>query len=288
MRFDPNEPMALLPDAANQLIGIIQGKIAKTNETTPKAFGIDAAGGRSADPTQGMIAVIPLWGVLTPSGDDWSYGTSLDDFTRLIGQLDANQNVSTIVINARTPGGTVTGTPEAAAAVRAVRDGGRTKIVTVANGMMASAGVWIGSAASEVIVTPSGEVGSIGVISMYADFSKAYEAMGIKVDVMRVPAKKARFSGVEPMTDEMRATVEGRLETSYTAFKRAMADNRGIRIDSVEGKFGGGEMMSANEALAAGLVDGIATLDETIARLAMGSPKRVPNSARAALAATLL
>jgi ClpP class serine protease len=67
-----------------------------------------------------------------------------------------------------------------------------------------------------------------------------------------------------------------------------MADNRGIRIDSVEGKFGGGEMMSSKEALDAGLVDGIATLDETIARLALGSPKRAPSSARAALAAALL
>ena len=288
MRFDPNEPMALLPNAVSQIVGLIQGKLAKTDAKIPEAFSIDAAGGRQSDPTQGMIAVVPLWGVLTPSGDDWGYGTSLDDFTRLMGQLDANQNVSTIVLNVRSPGGTVTGTPEASAAVRAVRDGGRTKIVSVANGMMASAAVWIGAAASEVIVTPSGEAGSIGVISMYADLSKAYEAMGIKIDVMRVPAKKARFSGVEPMTEEMKKHREERLEMSYAAFKRSMADNRGIRIDSVEGKFGGGEMMSAKEALEAGLVDGIATLDETIARLAGTAPKRAPSNARALLAKAML
>jgi len=288
MRFDPNEPMALLPDAMTQIVGEIQGKLPKTEAKIPPAFSIDAAGGRQSDPTQGMIAVVPLWGVLTPSGDDWGYGTSLDDFTRLMGQLDRNENVSTIVLNVRSPGGTVVGTPEASAAVRAVRDGGRTKIVAVANGMMASAALWVGSSASELIVTPSGEVGSIGVISMYADLSKAYESMGVKIDVMRVPAKKARFSGVEPMTAEMRQTVEDRLETSYKKFKRSMADNRGIRIDSVESKFGGGEMMTAQDALEAGLVDGIATLDETIVRLAGMAPKRAPSNARAQLAKAML
>lgn len=154
--------------------------------------------------------------------------------------------------------------------------------------MMASAALWIGAASSELIVTPSGDVGSIGVISMYADLSKAYESMGVKIDVMRVPSKKARFSGVEPMTEDMRKTVEDRSEASYTAFKRAMADNRGIRIDSVEGKFGGGEMMSAKDALEAGLVDGIATLDETIVRLAGMAPKRAPSNARAQLAKAML
>lgn len=291
MQFDPTEPMALLPSFAGEFVQMVRAGMPTlaTMDTSKLSAARDCLTPYATDgetkmaigevKSSGMIAVVPLWGTLSPDGR--YYGTSLDDFARTIRALDANPNVSDIVLNVTSPGGTVTGTPEAAAAVRSVRDNGQTRITAVANGMMASAATWIGTAAGEVAITPSGEAGSIGVISMYADWSKALETAGIKVDVMRTPAKKARFSGVEPMTDEMRQLVETRLASSYEQFKRAMADNRGVRIDQVEGRFGGGEMLSAQEAKDAGLVDRIATLDETIARLAK---KRAPSSARAALA----
>jgi signal peptide peptidase SppA len=242
---------------------------------------LDAAAG-NVKPSGGMLAVVPLMGPLTSQGT-WR-GTSLNEFVRTIKMLDANSAVSSILIQITSPGGTVTGTPEAADAVRAIRAAGNTRIVAIADGMMASAATWIGTAAEKVFVTPSGEAGSIGVISMYTDFSKAYEEMGVKIDVMRTPALKARFTGVEPLTDEMRATMQVGLDKSYESFKRAMADNRGVRVDSVESKFGGGEMLDAQEAKEAGLVDGIATVDETIAWMTAKTTRQAPRSHRAALA----
>lgn len=281
MRFDPMEPMALLPDYASILIAHMRGTVRAVEKPPEMAMlnenGEQVTAGTAT--TGNMLAVVPLWGVVSPDG---SYGgTSLEAFGRTMAMLDANPNVSKILINVTSPGGTVTGTPEAADAVRAVRDGGNTQVVALANGMMASAAMWIGAAAGEVVVTPSGEAGSIGVISMYADESAFLEKMGIKVDIVRTPDKKARFSGLEPMTDEMRSFVEARIGATYEKFKRAMATNRGIRIDQVEAKFGGGEMMRAEDSLAAGLVDRIATLDQTIARM---MTRRAPSGARAALA----
>lgn len=282
MRFDPMEPMALLPEHVSAFVAALRaGSLSreKLPEITMLSENGEQLAASAATTTGNMLAVVPLWGVLSPDG---SYGgTSLDSFARTITTLDANPNVSKILIDGRTPGGTVTGTPEAADAVRAVRDRGNTQIVTIANGMLASAGIWIGAAASELVVTPSGEAGSVGVISMYADESAFLEKMGVKVDIMRTPEKKARFSGLEPMTDEMRAFVQERIGVTYEKFKRAMASNRGIRIDQVEAKFGGGEMMRAEDALAAGLVDRIATFDQTIARM---MTRRAPSGARAALA----
>lgn len=282
MRFDPMEPMALLPEHVSSLLARLRGDSAET-ESKPAIgyvdeFGNELAAGASTS-TGNMLAVVPLWGVLSPDG---GYGgTSLDSFARMMATLDANPNVAKVLLNVTSPGGTVTGTQEASDAVRRVRDNGETQIVAIANGMMASAALWIGAAASELVVTPSGEVGSIGVISMYADESGFLEKLGVKVEVIRTPDKKARFSGLEPMTDEMRAFVQDRIAASYEKFKRAMATNRGIRIDQVEGKFGGGEMMRAEEALAAGLADRIGTLDQTISRM---MTRRAPAGARAALA----
>ena len=276
MQFDPLQPLALLPSAVHEFVRYIRGEV--THKPEPVAVklydgdrAIDAAS--SVAGQKNLLAVVQIQGALYP----WK----LDSIASSVASLDANPAIGTILLNVTSPGGTVTGTPEAADAVRAVRDGGNTRIVALANGMMASAAMWIGAAADEVYVTPSGEAGSIGVITMYADWSKAYEDVGIKVDVMRTPAKKARFTGIEPLTDEMRQTLEKSLESAYTKFKRAMADNRGIRIDQVEGKFGGGEMLEAQEAVDAGLVDKVSTLDKLIAKL---MTRRAPSSARAALA----
>lgn len=281
MQFDPTQPLAILPEYTSQLVSLLRGEIPDQDRPTLRM--LDQGGRETSDGRQqNLIAVVPIWGVLTPDG--WS-GTSLDDLARTVTALDHNSNVGAIVLNVTSPGGTVTGTPEAASAVRAVRDRGETKIVSVANGMAASAAMWISAAAETVYVTPSGEAGSIGVIAMYADWSKAYERYGVKVDVMRTPQKKARFTGVEPMTAEMREHVETRIAESYEKFKRAMATNRGIRIDQVESKFGGGEMLSAEQAVEAGLVDRIATLDQAIARL---TSRKTHASARASLAKAML
>lgn len=273
MQFDPLQPLALLPQAAPEFVRLLRGDA----KPEPLQVGhVDAYTGEAAEATAGnrnLLAVVQVQGALYPD--------KLSSLARTVASLDANPAVSTILLNVTSPGGTVVGTPEAADAVRAVRDGGHTRIVSLANGMMASAAMWIGAAAEEVYITPSGEAGSIGVLSMYADFSKAYEAEGISIEVMRKPYKKARFTGVEPMTDEMRETMQKGIDSAYEKFKRSMATNRGIRIDQVEGKFGGGEMLEADEAVEAGLVDKIATLDQLVTKL---MKRRAPSSARAALA----
>lgn len=295
MRFDPTEPLAMLPEFAatllahmagsTELAGLPFASILDRERERPKLTMLDEWGKETTVPGKSgsMIAIVPVWGALSPDG---YWGTSLDDLARTVTLLDNNPNVSKILLNVTSPGGTVTGTPEAADAIRAVRDRGETKIVALANGLMASAAMWIGAAAEEVVITPSGEAGSIGVIAAYADWSKAYESAGIKVDIMRTPRNKARFSGVEPMTEEMRQHVETRIGQSYEKFKRAMASNRGIRIDQVEGKFGGGEMLRAEDAVEAGLVDRIGTLDQTIAR--MVGNRKAPAGARAALAKAMI
>jgi len=89
---------------------------------------------------------------------------------------------------------------------------------------------------------------------------------------------------VEPLTEEMRNLVMQRIGESYDSFRAAMAKNRGIRVDQVEKKFGGGEMLSAQEAVEAGLVDGIATLDEVLVKMVKGTKRSAPSSTRAQLA----
>ena len=248
------------------------------------AIDVPAAGGNRQ-----FVAVLPLFGTLFQHGDmamDASGGTSTAQWQREFSRLDANPSVKTIVIEAHTPGGQIWGTQEAADVVRAARDTGRTRIVTVANSQMASAGVWIGTAASEVYVTPGGEVGSIGVVSMHRDISKAEELEGTRTTLIATPAKKVQGHEFAPLDDEALAALQDRNEKTYQRFLQAMSLNRRVSVSRVESDFGGGGMLKADEAVKAGLADGVATfaqvMDREVARLKMAGRKSVKN--RAALA----
>lgn len=239
--------------------------------------------------TQGnrqFVAVLPLFGTLFQHGDmamDASGGTSTEQWQKQFAKLDANPSVKTIVIETHSPGGQVWGTQEAADVVRVARDSGRTRIVSVVNSQMASGAIWIGTAANQVFVTPGGEMGSIGVVAMHRDMSGAEAAEGVKTTLIAMPPKKVEGNEFAPLDEGAMAAYQDRIEQTYQRFVGAMAKNRGVSTARVQGDFGGGGMLKANEAVAAGLADGVATMQEVmdreLSRVKMAGRKSVRNTA---------
>ena len=86
-------------------------------------------------------------------------GTSAEKVGRQLAELLDDPAVGSIVLDIDSPGGTIAGVPELADQIFAAR--GQKKIVAVANSLAASAAYWIGSAAEDFVVTPSGGAGSI-------------------------------------------------------------------------------------------------------------------------------
>lgn len=255
----------------------------------PVAYVTNAAGDRLAVNSSDVrrqskaVAVLPLWGVLAQHSS-WYADTSTEQFVQDFRKLDNNAGVGSIIILTNSPGGSVFGVGEASDAVFAGRKRNRTRIIQVVNSLSASAAEWIGTAAGERVVTPGGEVGSIGVISIYLSASKALEQDGYEATVVRTPANKARFTGLEAATPEMVATMEQRNQQAYSRFVSAVARNRGVTTSTVIATFGRGETMNANEALSAGYVDAIATVDEVVSDAVSG--RRTPVTRRAAAASS--
>lgn len=279
-------PLAILPDKLDQITQLLHRHhhgqeltplsvaVAVEKETPEPTRILDAYSGEpliAESPKPGKpaqyLAVLPLSGVLVQHAGlmtDYSGGTSLQSWSEEFRRLDANPAIGWIVIDTHSPGGSIYFVQETADIVYAARQAGRTKIIQVANSMAASAAVWIGTAAGEVVVTPGGEYGSIGVISQYVDHSAWNEKNGVKVTYVRTPENKARFTGDEPLNEEMLATLEKRNVEAYGRFVAAVARNRGVTAAKVKSDFGAGEMMSPSEAKAAGLIDRVATLQEVI------------------------
>lgn len=141
-----------------------------------------AAARRASKPQPGSVGVLPLCGVICNRSRDLDASsdmTSSESFARDFRALLDDPKVGSILIDVDSPGGTVSGTPEVADLVFQSR--GRKPIVASANALAASAAYWIGSAADEFVVTPSGEVGSIGVVLTHEDWRSTSSVAGAPV-----------------------------------------------------------------------------------------------------------
>lgn len=260
-------------------------------DTGERIFAIDAervaAGPRDAAQGGGGIAVIGLQGVLTPRGLTSFYTgrtivPGMDTFRGAIAQAAANPDVAAIVLDVNSPGGTYAATPETAEAVRRAAE--QKPVIAVVDTLCASAAYFIASQATEIAVTPSGELGSIGVLAVHAEESKLLEEIGIKVTVVRSRASKADVNPYEPLTDEARAALEASVMDADAEFLKAVAKGRKMtaaQVRQLVDDNGLGRTVSGKQAVALGLADRVATMGEVLAGMIKA---KAPTRRRSSLA----
>jgi signal peptide peptidase SppA len=224
----------------------------------------------TAQASAGAVGVVPVYGVLAHRAysvqNVSSPLTSTERLAQQVRSFGADPAIGSIVLDVDSPGGSVFGVQELGDAIASVR--GSKPVIAVANSMAASGGYWIASQADEVVVTPSGMVGSIGVIVPHADLSAAYEKAGVKKTFITAGKYKAEGNDTGPLDDEARVSMQQMVDDYYVAFTKAVAKGRGIGVDRVRGPdFGEGRMKLAKDAVASGMADKVGTLEETIARM---------------------
>lgn len=221
---------------------------------------------------EGGVAVLPLRGVIANRMNlmsDISGGTSSEGFGRMFDAAVADSQVKAIVIDVDSPGGVVSGTDELSTKIFNAR--GRKPIIAHVNATAASAAYWITTGADEMVLNPSAEVGSIGVMGVHDDVSAALEKAGVKRTLMKAGKYKAEMAPFLPISEEAIAHQQGRIEAYHDQFVRAVARNRNVALATVRDSFGQGRMVMAAEAVSLGMADSIATLEETLARFGAAS-----------------
>ncbi len=226
------------------------------------------AAGQAIRATKGKVGVIPIYGPVDQrytAGLEKSGGTSLEEVGLAFNALMADPSVATIVFDIDSPGGSTYGTMELADKIFASR--GSKQTIAVANSMAASAAYWIASAASTFVVTPGGDVGSIGVYCVHVDESKANEKDGFTVTAISAGTYKTEAAPWSPLSEEARANLQDSVNATYSKFLSSVARNRGVKVSEVKSEYGQGRLLNADQAKAAGMVDKIATLDEVLGQL---------------------
>lgn len=238
---------ALLPDALRSLASSMSGQQAA----------------KTADPIRdGATMIIPITGMLAPRGLGGSmYYDVIADRVR---EAAADPKIGAIVLSIRSPGGYVWGCAEAGDAIFEARSS--KPVVAVADPYCFSAAYWLATQASAFHVTPSGEVGSVGVRSGHTDMSGFEEKIGMKTTLIASSPDKIAGHSHAPLDDDARSEIQAGVDESNLAFAAAIARGRGMKVSDVAAVHGTGKTFSAPRALANGAIDGIGTLRDIVAQ----------------------
>lgn len=237
---------------------------------------------RETADARGDVLVIPMVGVVSQRGGNMEdvsapMGVSTERLSRQLRSAIEEPKIKAIVLDVDSPGGTVSGVDELASEVFSLR--GTKPIVAVANSMTASAAYWIATAADELVVTPGGSVGSVGVFAAHMDYSGHLEQYGFKPTLISAGKFKAEGHPWIPLSEDAKAHIQEDVDHYYSMFIKAIARNRNVAQKEVREGFGQGRMVSADQAVKLGMADRVATLRETVERFGASTS---PNSSRRA------
>jgi signal peptide peptidase SppA len=220
------------------------------------------------------VAVIPVHDVIAKRMTFFMEicgGTSSQILMRDFAAAQNDPSVIGIILYFDTPGGTVDGTMEASEFIQGYQ--GQKPVVGFTDGMIASAGVWIAAPCDSIYISSNtNPIGSIGVVAAHVDVSKRMEMFGQRVTEITAGDYKRVASAYSPLSDEGRAYIQAQLDHIYTAFTDAVGSNRGLSVDDHK-QWADGHIFLGSQAIEAGLVDGVSTLDDLIAEMAAGRMK---------------
>lgn len=276
-----NTPLLIHPAKAQIILGALSGRIGLDADL----FSLDEAAeateanrftgsSRRVDGTSSMmrtadgVAIIPVLDTLVNRGAWLDSRSGLTSYEGIAAQLRAagqDPEVRSVLLDISSPGGEAAGMAGLADMIRSVR---QTKPVTAfVNDMAASAAYGISSAASEIVISPTSIIGSIGVVMLHADRSGELAAQGVKPTLIFAGSHKVDGNPFEPLSDAVRADLQASVDAHYRQFLDTVATGRGRKLTADMARATEARTFIGAEAISLGLADRIASFDEVLGSL---------------------
>ncbi len=211
---------------------------------------------------QGSVGIISIKGPITNRDTFWNrlFGvTSYGAIREALVYAAENPEITDILLDVESNGGAVSGCYDTGNLIKLVN---KIKPVTGFGEQAYSAGYWLLSSAGSVYASKTSGIGSIGVIATHMEYSKKLKDDGVGVTVFRSGQYKALVNSVEPLTDSAKIQLQSQLDAAYKIFVEHVASARNVPYDYCDANMADGKEFFGEQALAAGLVDGILSYDE--------------------------
>ncbi|UNQ73956.1 signal peptide peptidase SppA [Infirmifilum sp. NZ] len=184
--------------------------------------------------------------------------TGVEDYISLIRQAESDPTVRAVILVFDSPGGTVSASYDLYTAVKELAR--KKVVVSYARGTMASGAYMAACPSTRIYASPSALVGSVGVYTSVLTAEGLLDKLGVKVYTIKSGELKDIGSPYRSMSPEELRVMQEIIDEYFELFKSIVLENRG----NVSNEVFTGRPYSPQQALKAGLIDGVTTLEEAL------------------------
>lgn len=239
-----NVPLAIHPPKAEIVMAALAERLGVTRlmrDGRPVPLALDFYDDDDLQPAEetpydrvGGTAVIPIRGTLvqrTGTMRPYSGMTGYDGIRQAFLLALADPAIDAIVLDIDSPGGEVAGCFDLADTIYAAR--GQKPVRAILAEHAFSAAYALGCAAERITVPRTGGTGSIGILCLHVDLSKALQEAGIAVTMITYGKNKAEGNEYQPLTEGALARFQADVDRMGELFVDLVARNRGLSAEAV-------------------------------------------------------
>lgn len=258
-----NKPLLCTPQYAETFIGALGDRI---GIDASRMGAKDFTARHSAAPSKSHegVAVVPIIGSLVHRGGGvkaLSGARSYQAINDELNQYASDDSIKTILLEVDSPGGLVAGAFDLAEKISEISKSKR--IIAFVNDDAFSAAYLLASGASQIFMTQTASVGSIGVVMAHTDRSKQLDMAGIKPTFIFAGDRKLDSNSALPLKPEAKDRFQASVDDAYDMFVAHVAKNRiNMSEEAVRATEAG--TFNAEKAIELGLADGIHTLESVL------------------------
>jgi len=213
-----------------------------------------------------VVAVVRLHGVITPTPQPLGRGAiNLNAVEPALTKAFAHDRLQAVALAINSPGGSPTQSALVGERIRELAAKKNVPVLAFCEDVAASGGYWLACAADEIYAHRTSMVGSIGVITAGFGLTGLLERFGVERRVYTAGEHKHRLDPFSPVKDEDIAWLKGMQGELHTEFTDWVKQRRGATLADNPELFTG-EVWTGAKALELGLVDGLGSLREIVAK----------------------
>lgn len=205
---------------------------------------------------EGDVGIVRISGSLSHEDSFWNSFFGISSYQEIMRNLQAaseDEAVDRIVLDINSPGGSIHKMEEVTALIRQIK--ANKEVIAFTSAYCCSAAYFIASQADKIYASETANVGSLGIYSAY--FYPNYDG-----DLKEMRSSASPFKNADLREDkEAEQKMQEQLDHIYKMFSTQIAEGRGVSVEEVNSNYGRGATFIGKQAVDAGLIDGISTLE---------------------------
>jgi protease IV len=183
-------------------------------------------------------------------------------------KAEKDKDIAGVILRINSPGGTVSASDVILHELLAFKSRKKVPLYACITEIGTSGGYYIATAADEISAQPTAITGSIGVIVMRFNVEGLLSKIGVSGTAVKSGAMKDFMSPFRPATPEEEKIMQTIIDSLHQRFVDVVLARPGTPLTREElARLADGRIFTAEQALAARLIDRVGYLDETISAL---------------------